>query len=396
MSTILLGISGGIAAYKVADLASRLHKLGHEVHVVMTRNACRFVTPLTLEALTGHQAHVDTFETGQVIEHIALARKPDLVVVAPATANILAKLAHGLADDLLSTTLLATTAPVMVVPAMNVEMWHNPATQANLATLRQRGVMVVEPGIGDLACGEFGAGRLAEVPQILEAIDSFLAKSGQLAGLRILVTAGGTREPIDPVRYIGNRSSGKMGAALAFEAARRGASVMLVSTARHEPRAGVEIVQVETAGQMADAVLSRLDSADVLVMAAAVADWRPVAPAAEKLKKSAGAPVIELEPTLDILAESGRRRRPGQLLIGFAAETQDLLENARAKLSAKGVDLVVANDAATAMDADDNAVVVMGPGGIVAELSRQSKERLAAELWDVFGERLGERPGERP
>lgn len=389
MSTILLGVSGGIAAYKVADLASQLNKRGHEVHVVLTQNACRFITPLTFETLTGQRAHVDAFATGQVIEHISLARKPDLIVVAPATANVLGKMAHGLADDLLTTTLLATTSPVMVAPAMNVEMWSSPATQANLAILRKRGVMVVEPGVGDLACGEFGAGRLAEVPQVLAAVESFLAHRGQLAGRRVLVTAGGTREPIDPVRFIGNRSSGKMGAALAFEAARRGASVVLVSAARIAPRDSVEVVDVDTAGEMADAVLSRLDAADVLVMAAAVADWRPSRQAEHKLKKSAGAPVIALEPTVDVLAEAGRRRRPGQLLVGFAAETQDLLGNAQAKLVGKAVDLVVANDAIAAMDADDNSVTVLGASGVVAELGRQSKEQLASALWDVFGERLG-------
>ncbi len=388
MSSILLGVTGGIAAYKVADLASQLNKRGHEVHVVLTEHATRFITPLTFETLTGNAAHVDGFATGQVIEHIALARKPDLIVVAPATANVLAKMAHGLADDLLTTTLLATTAPVLIAPAMNVEMWNNPATQANLGVLRARGAIVVEPGVGEMACGEFGAGRLAEVPQILEAIESFLALRSQLTGRRVLVTAGGTREAIDPVRFIGNRSSGRMGAALAFEAARRGAAVVLVSAARHEPRKGVEVVHVDSAAQMADAVLARLPEADVLVMAAAVADWRPARQAEQKLKKRAGPPVLMLEPTVDVLAEAGRRRRPGQLLVGFAAETQDLVGNARLKLAAKGVDLVVANEAVAAMEALDNAVTVLGPDGVVAELGRQPKEQLAIALWDLFAERL--------
>jgi phosphopantothenoylcysteine decarboxylase/phosphopantothenate--cysteine ligase len=393
MSTILLGVTGGIAAYKAADLASQLTKRGHVVTAVLTAHATAFVTPLTFEGVTRQRAHVDNFAQGQTIEHIALARKPDLALVAPATANLLAKLAHGLADDLLSTTLLATTAPIMVAPAMNVEMWQNAATQNNLDVLRQRGVVVVGPGVGDLACGEFGEGRLAEVADIVAALERFLAVRSQLTGRRVLVTAGGTREPIDPVRFIGNRSSGKMGQALAAEAARRGAEVTLVTTVRDmSPRSGrIEIVPVETAAQMADAVLGRLSDADVVVMAAAVADWRPVRPAGSKLKKAAGAPALDLEQTVDILAEVGKRRRANQLIVGFAAETEGLESHARGKLAAKGADLIVANDARSAIEADDNAVVVVGPDGVVADLPRQPKNQLAAALWDLYIPRLSAR-----
>ncbi|MBM3267099.1 MAG: bifunctional phosphopantothenoylcysteine decarboxylase/phosphopantothenate--cysteine ligase CoaBC [Candidatus Sericytochromatia bacterium] len=386
MATILLGVTGGIAAYKAADLASKLTGRGHAVHTVMTANATRFVTPLTFETVTRLPVRTDDFAAGDHIAHIDLARKPDLALVAPATANFLAKLAHGLADDLLSTTLLATTAPIMVAPAMNVEMWRNPATASNVATLRGRGVSVLEPGVGDMACGEHGEGRLPEVPDLLAAVEGFLAARRQLAGKTVLVTAGGTREPIDPVRFIGNRSSGKMGLALAAEAARRGARVVLVAAAGVPTAAAgaAEVVRADTAAQMADAVLARLAQADVLIMAAAVADWRPAAAAPHKLKKQQGAPTIALEPTVDILAEAGRMRRDGQLIVGFAAETEDLEANARAKLAAKGADLVVANDAAAAMEADDNAVVVVGREGVVADLPRQPKAALAAALWDRF------------
>lgn len=386
--TVLLGVSGGIAAYKAADLASLLRKQGWDVHAILTSNATRFVTPLTFEALTRHPAYVDAFAAGEAIRHIELARKADVVAVVPASADVLAKMACGIADDLLTTTLLATTAPIVVAPAMNVEMWRHGATQDNLATLRRRGVEIVDPASGELACGEVGEGRLADPTEIASRLEAVVLRAGQLAGRRVVVTAGGTREPIDPVRYLGNRSSGKMGHALAAEAARRGAEVVLITSSSLAPPPGVEVMIVETAAQMAGAVLGRLPRSDVLVMAAAVADWKASTCAPAKLKKSKGPPVIEFEPTVDILAEAGRVRRPGQLLIGFAAETEDLLDYARAKLEAKNADLVVANDAVSAMEAEDNAVVVLDRQGIVADLARRPKTALAGALWDVFASHL--------
>ena len=392
MRTAVLGITGGIAAFKAAELASLLGKRGWDTHTVLTRNATRFIAPLTFAGLTHHVAHVDAFAPGESILHIDLARKADVVAIVPASANFLAKMAGGLADDLLSTIVLATTAPVVVAPAMNVEMWRNPATQDNLARLRGRGIVVVQPDDGELACGEVGQGRLASIETIYAHLETACGRARQLSGRTVMVTAGGTREPIDPVRYIGNRSSGKMGHALALEAARRGAQVVLVTTTAAPSHPGIQVVQVETAAQLAAAVLDRLESLDALIMAAAVADWRPARPSPSKLKKSNGAPPVILDPTLDVLAEAGRRRRRELLLVGFAAETDDLLAHARAKLETKNVDLLVANDATSAMDADDNAVVILDRNGVVADLPRQPKTALAAGLWDILASRLARVP----
>ncbi len=392
MRTALLGVTGGIAAYKAAELASLLRKRGWETHTVLTANATRFIAPLTFEGLTHQPARVDAFAPGEPILHIDLARKADVVAIVPASADFLAKMSCGLADDLLSTVILATTAPVVVAPAMNTEMWRNPATQDNVARLRSRGIDVVQPEDGELACGEVGEGRLASIETIYAHLEAACGRARQLSGRRIMVTAGGTREPIDPVRYIGNRSSGKMGHALALEAARRGAQVSLVTTTGAPSHPGIQVIPVETAAQMASAVLDRLDSLDALIMAAAVADWRPVRPSPSKLKKSTGAPEVALEPTMDVLAEAGRRRRPDTLLVGFAAETDDLLAHARSKLEAKNVDLIVANDAASAMEADDNAVVILDRNGVVADLPLQAKTRLAAGLWDILASRLSPAP----
>ncbi|MBU6428266.1 MAG: bifunctional phosphopantothenoylcysteine decarboxylase/phosphopantothenate--cysteine ligase CoaBC [Cyanobacteria bacterium REEB65] len=388
MKTLLLGVTGGIAAYKAVELASALRKQQWDVHAILTRNATEFITPLTFEAITRNKVHTHAFAAGETILHIDLARKADVVAIVPASADFLARAAGGMADDLLTTTVLATTAPVIVAPAMNVEMWRHSATQDNLARLRTRGVIVIEPQSGELACGEFGEGRLADLETISERIRLAAVRSDQLQGRRILVTAGGTREPLDPVRFIGNRSSGKMGYCLAAEAASRGATVTLVSAAKLPHPPGVNVVGVETAAEMAKGVLDRLDHVDVLVMAAAVADWRPAQVAEHKLKKAAGSPVICLEPTLDILAEAGARRRSGQLLVGFAAETDDLLANARDKVKAKRLDLLVANDAVTAMESEDNAVIVLDSGGMVARFDRQPKRTLAAALWDLFSSKL--------
>ncbi len=352
---VVVGVSGGIAAYKAAELVRALQRQAVEVHVVMTAAAQQFVQPLTFAALTGHKVITslwDETKAGDIaqeqkgIDHIAEAQWADALVVAPATANILAKFAHGIADDFLTTMYLATTAPVLVAPAMNVNMWNHPATQANVEILRQRGVRIVEPGTGELACGMVGAGRMAEPEAIAEAVLSALGRRHDLAGEMVLVTAGGTREALDPVRFIGNRSSGKMGYALAEAARSRGARVILISgpASLHAP-AHCELVKVTTAEEMREAVLERMGEATLVIKAAAVADYRPVDVSAQKLKRT-GPMTLELAPTEDILAEVVRRRRPGQLIVGFAAETENRMENGRAKLLAKGADAIVVNDVA--------------------------------------------------
>ncbi len=366
---VTVGVSGGIAAYKAAELVRALQRQACDVHVVMTAAACRFVQPLTFAALTGHKVLTslwnDDFSQANEqngIEHIAEAQWSDALVVAPATADILAKFAQGIADDFLSTIYLATTAPVLAAPAMNVNMWNHPATQANVDTLRQRGVRIVDPGTGDLACGMVGAGRMAEPEEIAEAVLSMLGRRNDLAGEVVLVTAGGTREALDPVRFLGNRSSGKMGYALADAARSRGARVILVSgpTALHPP-ARCEVVSVTTADEMRNAVLERMHEATLLIKAAAVADYRPVAVAEQKIKRK-GALTLELAPTEDILAEVVRRRRVGQLIIGFAAETENLVQNGRDKLLRKGADAIVVNDVTgnvVGIDADQNAATFL-------------------------------------
>ena len=367
---VTVGVSGGIAAYKAAELVRALQRQSVEVHVVMTASAQKFIQPLTFAALTGYKVITSLWEDWGAddaaeqngIDHIAEAQWADALVVAPATANILAKFAHGLADDFLSTMYLATTAPVLVAPAMNVNMWNHPATQANLETLRQRGVAIVDPGTGDLACGMVGTGRMAEPEAIAEAVLKTLGRRHDLRGEVVLVTAGGTREALDPVRFIGNRSSGKMGFALAEAARSRGAKVILISgpSALHAPP-HCELVRITTADEMRNAVLERMTEATLVIKAAAVADYRPVAISAHKLKRT-GPMTVELAPTEDILAEVVRRRRPGQLIVGFAAETENRTENGRAKLLAKGADAIVANDVASegvGIDADTNAATFL-------------------------------------
>lgn len=389
---VTVGVSGGIAAYKAAELVRELQRAGAEVRVVMTEAACRFVQPLTFSALTGYKVVTSLWETSagdpeaqqNGIDHIAEAQWADALVVAPATADILAKFAHGLAGDFLSTMFLATTAPVLVAPAMNVNMWNHPATQANLETLRQRGVRVIEPGTGELACGMVGAGRMAEPAQIAEAVLSVLNRRNDLAGETVLVTAGGTREALDPVRYIGNRSSGKMGYALADAALSRGARVILVSgpTTLHAPPR-CELVSITTAEQMRQAVLERMTEATLVIKAAAVADYRPVNVAEQKLKRI-GPLTLELAPTEDILAEVVRRRRPGQLIIGFAAETQNVMENGRAKLLRKGADAIVVNDVAgegVGIEADTNAATFLTKSTSV-EMPEMPKRQLADRILD--------------
>ena len=390
---VTVGVSGGIAAYKAAELVRALQRAGAEVHVVMTASAQRFVQPLTFAALTGHRVITslwDEYDAGQPnpeqngIDHIAEAQWTEALVVAPATANILAKFANGIADDFLTTMYLATEAPVLVAPAMNVNMWNHAATQANLETLRQRGVRVVEPGTGELACGMVGAGRMAEPEAISEMVMKTLNRRRDLAGEVVLVTAGGTREAIDPVRFVGNRSSGKMGYALAEAAQNRGAKVVLVSgpTALRTP-ARCQLVSVTTADEMKEAVLSRLNEATLVIKAAAVADYRPVAVSEQKIKRS-GPLTLELAPTEDILAEVVRRRRPSQIIVGFAAETHDELENGRAKLLNKGADAIVVNNVAgrgVGIDADENAATFLTATKAI-ELPQMAKRELADRILD--------------
>ena len=392
---IVLGVCGGIAAYKAAALCSRLVQAGAEVRVIMTASARQFVTPLTFQTLSRSHVHTDAFEERDpsVVAHIDLADWPDLVVVAPATANMLAKMALGLADDLLSTVLLATTAPVMAAPAMNVHMYEHPAVQANMAALAQRGVRFIEPGVGQLACGYVGKGRLAEPEDILEEIVRFFAggSRGLLDGRRVLVTAGGTIERIDPVRYISNDSSGKMGYALADAARRAGADVVLISAnAKLDPPGGVEVVRVESAREVREAVMARLDGADVVIKAAAVADYRPVTTHAQKMKKVADRLTLELEKTPDILREIGERKTR-QFVVGFAAETEDVERNAMDKLRRKNCDLLVANDVSRpgiGFGSDYNSVQVFAPEGLIATYPPMEKSRIAEELIRIIAGRL--------
>lgn len=387
--TVILGVTGGIAAYKAAEVASRLVQAGHTVKVIMTEAATRFVAPLTFQTLTGQPVVVDMFAAPPVwnVAHVAYAAAADLVLIAPATADVLAKLAHGLADDMLTTTVLATRAPVLVAPAMNSSMYLNPAVQQNLAILRGRGFHMVEPETGRLACGTSGPGRLAAPEAIVAAAEELLRPACDLAGWRVVVTAGPTREALDPVRFLSNRSSGKMGYALAQVAAARGAAVTLISgpTALAVPP-GVERVEVTTAAEMCAAVLEHFSGATALVMAAAVADWRPKAFSPEKIKKGEHKSLLlELERTPDILAAVAPRKKPEQLVIGFAAESSRLTENAWEKLLRKRLDFIVANDI-TRSDAgfasDTNEVKILWPDGRVEELPRAAKEEVAAAIWN--------------
>ena len=382
---ILLIVAGGIAAYKSLDLVRGLRAAGAAVRAILTEAGARFVTPLSLAALTGDKIYGDLFSLTDESEmgHIRLSREADLVLVAPATADILAKMAQGLATDLATTALLATDKPVMVAPAMNVRMWEHPATRANMELLRARGVAVVGPGAGALACGEEGEGRMAEPAEILAAVDAFFEAAAPLGGRRALVTSGPTHEPIDPVRFFGNRSSGRQGHAIAAALARFGADTTLVSgpVALADP-AGVSVVRAETARDMLAAVTARLP-VDVAVMAAAVSDWRVGAPAARKIKKDGGAPRLDLVENPDILSEVGRagNKRP-RLVVGFAAETEDVLANGKAKRAAKGCDWIVANDvsaAAGVLGGDENTVHLIREDGVEC-WPRMTKEAVAERL----------------
>ncbi|MDT0532757.1 bifunctional phosphopantothenoylcysteine decarboxylase/phosphopantothenate--cysteine ligase CoaBC [Micromonospora sp. DSM 115977] len=394
---IVLGVGGGIAAYKACELLRLFTESGHQVRVVPTASALRFVGAPTWAALSGQPVADDVWSDVHEVPHVRLGQQADLVVVAPATADLLAKAAHGLADDLLTNTLLTARCPVVLAPAMHTEMWEHPATVANVATLRSRGVRVVEPAVGRLTGADTGKGRLPDPAEIFAVARRALARGvgapADLAGRHVVVTAGGTREPLDPVRFLGNRSSGKQGYAFARCAVARGARVTLISANVSLPDpAGVDLVRVGTTGELRDATLAAAADADAVVMAAAPADFRPATYAPGKIKKSddGSAPTIELVTNPDIAAELGRRRRPEQVLVVFAAETGDAEANGRAKLARKRADLVVINEVGSdkVFGAETNAATVIGADGSVSRMPERSKEDLADGVWDLVVARL--------
>ena len=399
MHRVVLGVAGGIAAYKAVELLRQLTESGHDVRVVPTASALEFVGAPTWAALSGKPVSASTWDDVHEVPHVRLGQQADLVVVAPATANLLAKAAHGLADDLLTNTLLTARCPVVLAPAMHTEMWEHPATQANVATLRARGVLVVEPAVGRLTGADSGKGRLPEPEELALLCRRVLARGGlalDLAGRRVVVSSGGTREHLDPVRFLGNRSSGRQGHALARSAAARGAEVVLVSSSGLPDPAGVKVVQVTSAQEMHDAVLAEGGSADAVVMAAAVADYRPAERLATKRKKT-DTLSVELLQNPDILRELVATRRPGQVLVGFAAETgddhADVLTHGREKLARKGCDLLVVNEVGeaghpTGFEGSDNAATVLGADGSATEVPLGSKDALADVVWDLVVSRL--------
>ena len=394
---VALGVGGGIAAYKAAELARALMERGFSVQVLMTAAAEEFVRPLTFAALTGRKVVTDLFSAGSpddtlssAIEHIRVAQENQMLVVAPATADLLAKFAHGLADDFLTTTYLAFTGPVVLAPAMNTNMWNHPATRENVRRLRERGHVIVEPDDGALACGTVGPGRLAEPEAIAAAVAKLSTGAAEISkrdfeGETVLITAGPTREPLDPVRYLTNRSSGKMGYALAEEAVARGARVILVSGPVNLPEPqGVQVIQVQTAAEMRKAVMDHLDRATVVVKAAAVSDYHRANPPRQKVKKTAARLSLDLDPTPDILAELGRKKGD-RLLVGFAAETENLVEEARRKLESKNCDMVVANlvsDEGAGFESDENEVVLVLRGGESTPVPRAAKRAIARRIFD--------------
>jgi phosphopantothenoylcysteine decarboxylase / phosphopantothenate---cysteine ligase len=393
---VVLGVAGGIAAYKAVELLRLLVERGARVRVVPTDGALHFVGAATFAALSGEPVHTDVWSDAHEIPHVRLGQEADLVLVAPATADLIARAATGRADDLLTNVLLTARCPVVVAPAMHTEMWDHPATRANVATLRDRGVVVLDPATGPLAKGDVGPGRLPEPAAIADAAWAVLARGAlplDLAGRRVVVSAGGTREPIDPVRFVGNRSSGKQGWALARTALARGAEVVVVAANVTLPEpAGAKVVHVGTTEELRLAVLEAAVEADAVVMAAAVADHRPAAPAPTKRKKSQGPPpAIELVENPDVLAELVATRRSGQVVVGFAAETDDVLAHGREKLARKGCDLLVVNQVGPGLvfGADDNAAVLLGADGSEAEVPLGSKDALAHAVWDAVAARLG-------
>lgn len=385
---VVLGVTGGIAAYKACEVVSRLRKLGADVDVIMTENATKLVAPLTFETLSRRPVTIDTFERAESwdVKHISLAQKADVMLVAPATANLMAKLAHGIADDMLTTTLLATKAPVLLAPAMNTGMWTAQATQENLRTLKGRGVLTVGPDSGLLACGDTGAGRMSEPEQIVEAVTAVLHPKRDMEGLKVLVTAGPTVERIDPVRYLTNDSSGKMGYALAQAARARGAQVTLLSgPVRLAAPEGVEITPVSSTQSLYDAMLARCGDQDIVVQAAAPADYRAERVAEQKIKKQdGGGLVLRLVENPDVARAVGERKKPGQVLVGFAAETQNVLENAQKKLVSKNLDMIVANDVTAdgAGFATDTNIVTLVTKHAQKPLEKMSKREVAERIWD--------------
>ena len=382
---VVLGVCGGIAAYKAVEVCRRLVDAGALVSPVMTAGATRFVGEVTFSALASERVRTSLWDDDDPIPHTRLGQAADVVVVVPATARVIGAYAAGISSDLLTATLLATRAPVVLCPAMHTEMWEHPAVQENMATLRRRGVHVVEPAVGRLAGGDVGSGRLADPADIVAAVERAVAPQ-DLAGVRLLVTAGGTREPIDAVRVITNRSSGKQGYALAEEAAARGADVVIVSTVERPVSSVIDVVKVETTAEMQDAVLARSDVTDVVIMAAAVADFRPKAPADRKIKKDEGPPEVILETTHDFLVDLGRAKRPGQVLVGFAAETDDVLANAAAKLRLKRLDLIVANDVSAegaGFEHDTNRVTLLGADGSEQDVPLSHKRDVARAVLDA-------------
>ena len=385
--TILLGVTGGIAAYKSASLASRLVKAGAEVRVIMTEHATNFINPITFETLTGHKCITDTFDRNFEfqVEHVSLAKKADVIMVAPATANVIAKLAHGLADDMLTTTILASHAPKLVAPAMNTGMYENPVTQDNLALLKKYGMEVIEPAAGHLACGDEGKGKMPEPEILYEHILRSCACKQDMKGLKVLVTAGPTQEAVDPVRFLTNHSSGRMGYSIAKACMLRGADVTLVTgRTALTPPLFVDVVPVVSAKDMYDAVISRSDEMDIIIKAAAVADYRPVHVAEEKVKKSDDSFSLELERTDDILKYLGEHKKPGQFLCGFSMETENMLENSRKKLEKKHLDMIAANNLkvpGAGFETTTNIITIITPDS-VKELELMSKDDAAFRLLD--------------
>jgi len=389
---VLLGITGGIAAYKMANVASGLRKAGATVHVIMTENATKFITPLTFETLTNNRCVVDTFarDFQYDVKHISLAKAADLILIAPATANVIAKLANGLADDMLTTTVLAARCKKLVAPAMNTAMLENPITQDNLAKLKKYGFGIIEPAVGMLACKDVGSGKLPEPETLLDCIAMELAREKDMAGLHVTVTAGPTQEALDPVRYLTNHSTGRMGYAIAREAMLRGADVTLISgPTALKPVPGVKTVDVVSAKDMFEAVQAALPETDILVKAAAVADYRPVSIAEDKIKKQDGDMSIPLERTDDILGWVAEHRHPGLFVCGFSMETRDMLENSRKKLDRKHLDMIAANNlkvAGAGFGVDTNVVTILTADGI-QELPLMGKDQVAAKLLDAILER---------
>ena len=384
--TVVLGITGGIAAYKAAELTRLLIKAGADVHVIMTKGAAEFITPLTLQTLSKNPVHTDLFSLTQEAEvgHISLADRADIFVIAPATANLIGKISHGIADDLLSTTTMATKAPVLLAPAMNCNMYENPIVQENMSKLRGHGYHFIDSETGELACGYEGKGRMAEPSDILEEIETILSPK-DLKSERVLITAGPTFEAIDPVRFIGNRSSGKMGYALAKSALRRGAQVTLISgPSSHKPPRGSRFIGIESAEEMKRVVTANLKDATIVIMSAAVADYKPAKAASEKIKKGKGGLSLELERTPDILSEVGKRKGK-RLVIGFAAETENLVANATNKLKEKNLDLIVANNVkepGAGFGVDTNIVTIIDRNGTIEELPQMTKEEVAGFVLD--------------